>query len=259
MWRIPPLSDFQYFRETIRLSGYKRDTLFFDIARIAQYHKPKVLFLENVKNFVKHDNGNTLQVILNTLDSIGYDTYFSILNASNFGVPQKRERVYFVSFRKDLRIKSFQFPTSNGIYSTLKDVCLPDKDTAEFIINREDVTFKDHILLQQDILGHYPQKPIRIGQVNKGGQGGERIYHELGHAITLSADGGGVGAKTGLYLINGKIRKLAPPRECARITGFPDTFKLHSNKNVSYKQFGNSVVTNVLEAVLANIFNTISF
>lgn len=200
-----------------------------------------------------------MQVILNTLDSIGYDTYFSILNASNFGVPQKRERVYFVSFRKDLRIKkSFQFPTSNGIYSTLKDVCLPDKDTAEFIINREDVTFKDHILLQQDILGHYPQKPIRIGQVNKGGQG-ERIYHELGHAITLSADGGGVGAKTGLYLINGKIRKLAP-RECARITGFPDTFKLHSNKkNVSYKQFGNSVVTNVLEAVLANIFNTISF
>ncbi len=116
--------------QTFSISGKQlgfqdtRGTLFFDIARIAQYHKPKVLFLENVKNFVKHDNGNTLQVILNTLDSIGYDTYFSILNASNFGVPQKRERVYFVSFRKDLRIKKLSIPNIKWNILHIKR-CLP--------------------------------------------------------------------------------------------------------------------------------------
>jgi len=98
-----------------------------------------------------------------------------------------------------------------------------------------------------------PNKPIQIGKVNKGGQG-ERIYHPFGHAVTLSAFGGGVGAKTGLYFINGKIRRLTP-RECARIQGFPDDFILHDSKNECYKQFGNSVAINVVEAIAKNIIS----
>ncbi len=94
-------------------------------------------------------------------------------------------------------------------------------------------------------------KPIQIGKVNKGGQG-ERIYHPLGHAITLSAYGGGVGSKTGLYLVNGKIRKLSP-RECARVQGFPENFILNSSDIQSYKQFGNSVSVNVLQHILFEI------
>ena len=94
-------------------------------------------------------------------------------------------------------------------------------------------------------------KPIQIGKVNKGGQG-ERIYHTLGHAITLSAYGGGIGSKTGLYLVNGKIRKLSP-RECARIQGFPDSFVLNSSDIQAYKQFGNSVSVNVLQYILQEI------
>ena len=80
-----------------------------------------------------------------------------------------------------------------------------------------------------------PNRPIRIGYVNKGGQG-EHIYSPYGHAITLSAYGGGAGAKTGLYYINGKIRKLSP-RECARVQGFPDTFKINPLLTQSYKLF----------------------
>jgi DNA (cytosine-5)-methyltransferase 1 len=96
-----------------------------------------------------------------------------------------------------------------------------------------------------------PTLPYELAPVNKGGQG-DRIYHPNGHAITLSAYGGGNGAKTGLYLIDGVIRKLSP-RECANIMGFPKNFKLHSNRNQCYKQFGNSVVVDVLQHILISI------
>jgi DNA (cytosine-5)-methyltransferase 1 len=107
------------------------------------------------------------------------------------------------------------------------------------------------VRISRDIFGNYPLEPIRIGSINKGGQG-ERIYHELGHAITLSAYGGGIGAKTGVYIINDKIRKLAP-RECARLQGYPDSFMIDLSDSQAYKQFGNSVPINVLKAILKEI------
>jgi DNA (cytosine-5)-methyltransferase 1 len=233
--------------------GFKdtRGTLFFEVARIAKYHSPKLLFLENVKNFERHDNGRTLKVVLNTLNEIGYDAYYSVLNASLFGVPQKRERIYILGFRKDLAVKNFVFPSGANKPVKLIDFCLPDEETEKYVIKRNDVTIKKYLKLEVSLNGDYPQKPIRVGIVNKGGQG-ERIYHECGHAITLSAYGGGVGAKTGLYIINGKIRKLAP-RECARVSGFPNWFNLSLSDAKCYKQFGNTVVVNVLQYILEKI------
>ncbi|MBL1210594.1 DNA (cytosine-5-)-methyltransferase, partial [Geminocystis sp. GBBB08] len=228
-----------------------RGTLFFDIVRIAKYHQPSLLILENVKNFARHDEGKTLKVVENTLDEIGYDVFYQVLNASNFGVPQKRERIYILGFRKDLKVKNFTFLYSYSKATSLIDFCLDDSETKDFIINRSDVKIKENLGITKDILGNYPQKPIRIGTINKGGQG-ERIYHQYGHAITLSAYGGGIGAKTGIYLINGKIRKLAP-RECARIMGFPDDFIISNSNNIAYKHFGNSVVVNVLKSIVENI------
>ena len=90
-----------------------------------------------------------------------------------------------------------------------------------------------------------------MGSVNKGGQG-ERIYSPKGVAITLSAYGGGIFSKTGGYLVKGKLRKLHP-RECARIMGFPDTYKISKNRNQAYKQFGNSVVVDVLQYIALEI------
>jgi len=228
-----------------------RGTLFFDIARIAKKHKPKILLLENVANFAKHDNGNTLNTILKTLDKIGYDTHYKVLNASDYGLPQRRQRIYFVCFLKELKIKNFDFPKQLRKSINLQNIILHDKLTADYIISRKDIKLNKNSKLEPDIFGDILNQPIRIGTVNKGGQG-ERIYHELGHAITLSAYGGGVGAKTGLYLINEKIRKLAP-RECARLQGFPDNFIIHDNKNQAYKQFGNSVAVNVLQYILKEI------
>ncbi|MBF2056770.1 MAG: DNA (cytosine-5-)-methyltransferase [Cyanobacterium sp. T60_A2020_053] len=228
-----------------------RGTLFFDVVRIASYHQPQILILENVKNFATHDQGNTLKVVKNSLQEIGYNVFEKVLNSSYFGVPQKRERIYIIAFRNDLNFTNFIFPSLENSQTKLIDFCLDDKETKEFIIRRNDVIFKENITIEPDINGNYPQKPIRIGAISQGRQG-ERIYHAYGHAITLSAYGGGVGAKTGLYFINNTIRKLAP-RECARIMGFPDNFILSDNKNVAYQQFGNSVVVNVIKSLVKNI------
>jgi len=225
-----------------------RGTLFFDIARIAKKKQPKLLLLENVKNFEKHNKGKTISIAKRVLENIGYDVFCKVLNSGMFGVPQKRERIYILAFRKDLKIKEFDFPKHAGKPTKLIDIILPDDLTEKYVIKRKDVYLKEKIRVQIDMNGYYPQRPIRIGQVNKGGQG-ERIYHECGHSITLSAYGGGVGAKTGLYLINDRIRKLAP-LECAKLMGFPDYFIIHHSDNQAYKQFGNSVVINVLQSIL---------
>ena len=236
----------QAFSISGKQRGFKdtRGTLFFEIARIAKYHKPKVLFLENVKNLAKHYNGNTLKIILKTLDEVGYNTYCEILVASNYGVPQARERIYIIAFRKDLGVKFFYFPKKTYKEIYVKDILESEEKTKEFILNRKDLKFWTR--------DETPKlKPIQIGQINNGGQG-ERIYSINGHAITLSAYGGGAAGKTGAYLVNGKIRKLSP-RECARVQGFPEWFKVHSNKSEAYKQFGNSVSVPVIDLIYQQI------
>lgn len=228
-----------------------RGTLFFDIVRIAKYHQPKIILLENVKNLAKHDNGNTLTVILNHLTELGYQTYHQVLNASHFGVPQNRERIYIVGFHHSLNRQAFGFPKGENLAICVSDILesTPKIDP----IQRDDVIFKNNYQADFDAFGNriLPNKPIQIGIVGKGGQG-ERIYHIDGHAITLSAHGGGIGSKTGLYHINGQIRKLTP-RECARLQGFPESFKINPSNAQAYKQFGNSVAIPVLKAILQQI------
>ncbi len=230
-----------------------RGTLFYDIARIAEYHQPKYLFLENVQNLEKHNYGKTLKTILNTLEKINYDVFYSVLNASFFGVPQARKRIYFIAVRKDFKCETFHFPSPTYEKITLHDIILTDKATSKLRIKRNDISLKKNRISFKDIKEHL--KPIRIGHVNKAGQG-ERIYHEFGHAITLSAYGGGVGAKTGLYNINGYVRKL-DPHECKRLMDFPKDFKLPNNPNIAYKQFGNSVVVSMISRIFSEVMNTI--
>ncbi len=228
-----------------------RGTLFFDVARIVKEKRPEIILLENVKNFASHDNGNTLAVVKKTLEDLGYSVNYKILDASKYGVPQARYRIFFVCFRNELGTEKFNFPEPVVLKKHLCDFLLSDSQTEDFIINRTDITMK------QNVKEEYCGKPLRLGIVNKGGQG-ERIYSVKGTAITLSAFGGGVGAKTGLYLVNGKIRRLAP-RECARLDGFPDSFIISDNKNVAYKQFGNSIVIDVIQYIIREILSTAQF
>lgn len=229
-----------------------RGTLFFDVARVVKKKKPKVVFMENVKNFATHDNGNTLSVVKTTMEQLGYTFYEKVLNAVNYGIPQKRERIYMVCFRNDLVNTTFTYPKQVALTKHVEDFLLSDKNlVSDLYIERDDTYYNGK---KDD--KYSETSSIRLGIVNKGGQG-ERIYSTKGIAITLSAYGGGVFSKTGGYLVNGRPRKLHP-RECARIMGYPDTFEISPNKNQAYKQFGNSVVVDVLQFIAIEIGKTLS-
>ena len=233
-----------------------RGTLFFDIARIADYHKPKILFLENVKNFVNHDKRRTLKTVLDTLEELNYTVFYRVLNTSSFGLPQNRERVYIVAFNNnDFDYIKFKFPKHN-IKTCLQDFLEENPENAK-VIKRNDILIYKDFLVTKNIFGEneLPNKPYQIGKVNKGGQG-ERIYHPKGHAVTLSTSGGGVGSKTGLYKIKDVVRKLSP-RECARVQGFPENFIVPKSAIEAQKQFGNSVSINTLQFILREITKTI--
>mgnify|MGYP001304959054 FL=1 len=221
-----------------------RGTLFFEIIRISKEHKPKILILENVKNLISHDDGRTIKIIKKTLENLDYKVYYKILNTSNFGLPQSRKRIYFVCFKKNILKRKFYFPIGKNKQTHLSDFLEKNPKTV-LEIKRNDINYKEKI----DLGKH--NKTIRIGTVGKGGQG-ERIYDPRGHAITLSAYGGGIGSKTGLYKIDEIIRKLTP-RECARIQGFPENFIIDTSSNQAYKQFGNSVSINVVQHIIQNI------
>lgn len=236
--------------QSFSMSGKKlgfndtRGTLFFDVVRIARFHQPKYILLENVKNLETHDNGKTLATIINSLKEINYNVVYKVLNASNFGLPQSRKRIFIVAIRQDLE-QDFSFPVGCNSAIPLRDV-LETKPSVKAIA-RNDITW-----LQKDVKSSDPiYKPIKLGFVGKGGQG-ERIYSVFGHAITLSANGGGAGAKTGLYLVGDDVRKLTP-RECARIQGFPEEFVISESKTDCYKQFGNSIPVNVPKAIFKQL------
>lgn len=223
-----------------------RGKLFFDIIRITKHHKPKVILLENVKNFENHDNGKTIKRVKDELNDLGYTVFYKVLCASDFGVPQQRKRIYIVAFRGDLNIKSFCFPKSLNSFKVVKDILILKSE------NR--IKGKYYIDRQYVIKCHPKQKEkrlIRIGEIGLGRQG-ERIYSINGLSTTLSSQGGGLGGKTGMYLIRNKVRKLYP-RECARLMGFPDTFILSNSQEQNYKQFGNSVVVEVIQLIAKEI------
>ena len=223
-----------------------RGTLFFDVARIVKAKMPKIVFMENVKNFATHDNGRTLQVVKATMEELGYVFNQKVLNSVEYGVPQKRERIYMVCFRNDLKIDDFSYPKPFPLTKHVEDFLLDDESLVEHLyVNRPDTYYNG------EADDKYSDSSIRLGIVNKGGQG-ERIYSTKGIAITLSAYGGGVFAKTGGYLVNGRPRKLHP-RECARIMGYPDSYIICESANQAYKQFGNSVVIDVLQYIAIEI------
>ena len=224
-----------------------RGKLFFHIIRIARYHQPKIIFLENVKNLETHDGGKTLEIINSSLNSIGYNVFEKVLSASDFGIPQSRRRLYIIAIKKSLKIIKFDFPAGERTNRQLKNFLFDESNLYNVTIHRP-FSIDEKPLIRNGL--------IHIGRIGKGRQG-ERIYSIDGYSTTLSSQSGGLGGKTGIYLIDGQIRKLYP-RECARLMGFPDDFKYASELNLAYKQFGNSVVVNVLQNILFELGKILS-
>lgn len=188
-----------------------------------------------------------MEVVKNTMEELGYTFYSKVLSAVDYGVPQVRERIYMVCFRNDLGVNYFSFPEAIPLMKFVEDCLIDEAQIPEELYLKYDGDIR-RIAKFDDVNS---ETPIRLGHLNKGCQG-ERIYSIKGVAITLSAYGGGRFAKTGGYLVNNRLRRLHP-RECARLNGYPDTYKLAENFNQAYKELGNSVVVDVLQYIAVEL------
>ncbi len=216
-----------------------RGTLFFDVARIAKYHKPKVIFLENVKGFRNHDKGNTFKVVRKTLEDLGYSVFSEVLNAKEFGVPQNRERIYIIAFLdKDI---NFEFPKPLKKYVKLGHILEKDID--------EKYTISDKLWT-----GHQRRKQEHK---KKGNGFGYSIFNEKSeYTSTISARYYKDGSEILIEQKDKNPRKLTP-REAGRLQGFPDSFKIPVSDTQAYKQFGNSVAVSVIEELAKKVLKGI--
>ncbi|MEE8341983.1 MAG: DNA (cytosine-5-)-methyltransferase [Candidatus Neomarinimicrobiota bacterium] len=208
-----------------------RGTLFFDISRILKEKKPPMFMLENVKQLSTHSKGKTIKTIISDLESIGYKTYFKVLNALNYGLPQKRERTIFVGFM-DHSI-DFKFPKEIK-RKTLEEILLKDEEI-------EDKHFASKRISEKRMTSHKSKYELAIWHENKSGNISSYPY-----SCALRA-----GASYNYLLVNGK-RRLAP-RELLRLQGFPDTFKIVCPDTQTRKQAGNAVPVTMIREVLRSI------
>jgi DNA (cytosine-5)-methyltransferase 1 len=208
-----------------------RGTLFFDIARILEEKKPKMFMLENVKQLSTHNKGNTLKTIISTLETLGYNVHWKVLNALDFGLPQKRERTIIVGFL-DHKV-AFNFPVGTGA-GNLSDILEPDENI--------DLKFfaSDHIVKKR-MECHTSKHTPSIWHENKAGN---ITSHPFSCALRA-------GASYNYLLVNGKRRPTL--RELLRLQGFSDNFKIVCNDSQTRKQAGNAVPVNVIKAVLQEV------
>lgn len=223
-----------------------RGTLFHEVIRVAKHHRPRMVFLENVRNLTAHDSGNTLKTIIKALESIGYNVEWRVLNAGDYGVPQKRERIYILGFDKEYEF-AYHWPAPLKTKTRVRDILDPAGDATVRQMHIDTAKYPPTVYAARKVPPG-THRPVRVGQVGLGRQG-ERIYHVDGHAVTLAASGGGVGAKTGMYFANKVVRRLTP-REAARLNGFPESFQPHPKTHEALKQMGNAVVVDVVQHIM---------
>lgn len=230
-----------------RETGFKdktQGTLFFDVADIINRHRPKAFFLENVKNLVSHDKGNTFRVIKETLDELRYSVHYLVMDGQTY-VPQHRERIMIVGFNKDIfhGKECFLFPEQKQSTCKIKDILDPNVD--------DKYTLSDKLWAY---LKAYAEKHHA-----KGNGFGYGLVDINGISRTLSARYYKDGSEILIPQGNGKNPRRLSPRECARLMGYPDNYRLDKVSDLqAYRQCGNSVVVPLITAVSEKIVKTIN-
>lgn len=209
-----------------------RGTLFYEVARILKDKRPPLLVLENVKQLATHDQKRTLERILETLQSFGYKTYWAILNALNYGLPQKRERTIIVGFLD--RTVNFSWPPKVARYKSLDEILEPHVERKHFASER---------IRQKRLETHTSKHFPSIWHENKAGNISSYPY-----SCALRA-----GASYNYLLVNGE-RRLTP-REMLRLQGFPDSFQIVCTDSETRKQAGNAVPVPMIEAVIREVLH----
>jgi DNA (cytosine-5)-methyltransferase 1 len=211
-----------------------RGTLFFDIVRIIKEKKPRMVLLENVKGFASHDKGNTFKVVCSTLEKLGYEVQYKVLNAREFGVPQNRERIYIVGIDRKRTLQApFSFPKPPNLPITVGEI-LESRVDPKYTIS--DKLWKGH------------QRRLKEHRAKGNGFGYSLFNASSPYTSTISAryykDGSEI-----LLEQKGKNPRKVTPREAARLQGFPDSFKIPVSDAQAYRQFGNSVAVPVVSAI----------
>lgn len=219
-----------------------RGTMFFYIAKILQLKQPKCFMLENVKNLMSHNKGNTFKVIKEILTNLGYQIHYTILNAKHYGLPQNRERVYIVGFKDKI---PFNFPVYHSASIHLN-----------FIL--ENNVLEKYYISQKYLDG---LKAHRARNEAKGYGFGYKVLSRLGIANTIVCGGSGHERNLVHDFLRTKnnegIRKMTP-REWARLQGFPEEFVLPCSNTQSYKQLANSVPIPVIEAIAVKMMESMN-
>jgi DNA (cytosine-5)-methyltransferase 1 len=232
-----------------------RGTLFYDILRIANYHRPKVLFLENVSGLLVHDKGNTLAVIENSLSGIGYKVYWKVLEATMFDLPQKRKRIFIIAIRNDIN-KEFVFPVGVLTNKTMKDMletnvhanCFISEERYERIsaLQKNGVSRYEKFVVGPDDFAHtllavdYEYNLV----IDKTLPTGKFYNKQAAYKKT--------GCKNATIINKHCLRRLTP-NECKRLQGFPEDFVMPVSNKRAYFLFGNAVPVPVVSAIFNQI------
>lgn len=218
--------------------GFKdpRGNLFFEIARIADEKKPQIIFLENVRNLLRHDNGKTFKVILKTLSELGYYVKYQVMSPhEHANIPQIRERIFIIAFKNFTMYNTFEFPTSIPLTKTINDII----DRSE---HHHEVYYYTEKSKYYSLLNERMTDDQVIYRIDDWG-----VAHEKWDICpTLKANMGTYPDRVPIIKDDFGIRKLTP-YECLRFQGFPESFKFPNVPlNEAYKQCGNTVCVKVI-------------
>jgi len=225
-----------------------RGSLFFEIMRIAKHHRTPYLLLENVKGLLNHEGGKTFRTILESLDGLGYDAEWQVLNSKNFGVPQNRERVFITGH---LRGEPWEqvFPITKSNKKVTQPLIRVEGETPSGYSRMTDRVY-DNNGVSPAIMAAFDYAVPKIMAVSSSGRDwGRESRVKTDEFNTINTGDGGHGQSTANY-IGGKnrIRRLTPT-ECERLQGFPDNWTEGVSDTQRYKQMGNAVTVNVIEAI----------
>ena len=275
--------------------GDTRGTLFYEYARLVDEIKPKVFIYENVRAVLSNDRGKTWETMTKIFEDLGYDWYYEILNARDYGIPQNRERVFVVGFRKDLSITKFKYPKIKKLEKTMQDFLLDNvsgkyylaKKGVDFVISQKnldkrytqidgeiqlcqkknqqfnwhgDFIFeeecKDKEALMEDLEKYFLSEKVKkyvLSTGTKSFYSKPKIDLEIARPLLTTMHKMHRAGVDNYVTTEGRLRKLTP-RECLRLMGFCDSFKIVVSDTSLYQQSGNSIVVDVLMEILKEIY-----
>lgn len=245
----------QPFSISGKMKGFEdtRGTLIYSVFEVIEAKQPTVVFLENVKHLVYHDHGNTLKTILKGLENLGYKHSYAVLNASDFGVPQNRERIIIIA-NKDRVFDFSQIKTYPRV--VLKDFL--DSDPAEFEYLNEPYTILDDMKEQPSglIFAGYRNKKIRKAGVRPGTEHLSRVHKQPNRIYSIEGIHPALPSQESsgrFWIYDGKRVRKMTVHECYRIMGFPDNFIRSHSLSDQYRQIGNSVCIPMIHEIMKEI------